>query len=141
MKLLSCALLCCWSALAQAHEVHHRIEAYDAIVVTLRYANGQPFAYERYALYPAGKETPQQVGNTDAQGRVAFVPDSEGKWRLQATSADGHGINLEFAVPAVAGGANDGGQTALPHWLLAGIGLALLFGLFGLIQMFARKKP
>lgn len=133
-------LLCCWAGWVQAHEVHHRIEATDAVVITLTYANGQPFAYEKYALTPAGQETPQQVGNTDAQGRIAFVPGSVAKWRVQATSADGHGVNQEFAVPATescAAPAND----SLPRWLLAGFGLALIFGLFGLFQLFMRKKP
>jgi nickel transport protein len=134
-------LLLFGATLAQAHEVHHRIEATGAVVVTLTYANGQPFVYEKYALYPAGQETPQQVGNTDAQGRVAFVPGTTEKWRLQATSADGHGVNLEFAAPAVvAGGGNAGDAPALPRWLLAGFGLSLIFGLFGLFQLFVRKK-
>ncbi len=132
-------LLVCWSALAQAHEVHHRIEAAGAVVVTLTYANGEPFAYEKYALTPAGQETPRQVGNTDAAGRIAFVPDTIGKWRLQATSADGHGVNLEFAAPAVDAG-TQAAEPSLPRWLLAGFGLSLIFGLFGLFQLFARKK-
>lgn len=130
----------CWSALAQAHEVHHRIESTSAVVVTLRYANGQPFAYEKYALYPAGQETPAQVGNTDAQGRVVFVPDATRNWRLQATSTDGHGVNLEFAAPATGAPASAAPETALQRWLLAGFGLSFIFGLFGLFQLFARKK-
>lgn len=133
------SLLLC-AATAQAHEVHHRIEATGAVVVTLSYADGQPFAYEKYALYPAGQETPQQVGNTDAQGRVAFVPGTVKNWRLAATSADGHGVNLEFAAAAVAGGGTSA-DAATPRWLLAGFGLSLIFGLFGLFQLFARKKP
>lgn len=133
-------LLALGATLAQAHEVHHGIEARGAVVVTLTYANGQPFAYEKYALTPAGQETPQQVGNTDAHGRVAFVPGAIEKWRLQVTSADGHGVNLEFATPA----ADVGGKSAeapLPRWLLGGFGLSLIFGLFGLFQLFVRKKP
>jgi nickel transport protein len=136
-------ILCLWATFAQAHEVHHRIEATDAVVITLTYANGQPFAYEKYALTPAGQETPQQVGNTDAQGRIAFVPGATQAWRLQATSADGHGINQEFTVPATgsrATSANEANETT-PRWLLAGFGLSLIFGLFGLFQLFMRKKP
>lgn len=133
-------LLCSWAGFAQAHEVHHHIEATDAVVVTLTYANGQPFAYEKYALTPAGQETPQQVGNTDAQGRIAFVPGSVKQWRLQATSADGHGMNQEFTVPA-AGSRDASASDALPRWLLAGFGLSIIFGLFGLFQLFMRKKP
>lgn len=130
------------AASAQAHEVHHRIEATDAVVITLTYANGQPFAYEKYALTPAGQETPQQVGNTDALGRIAFVPGAMLTWRLQATSADGHGVNQEFTVPVPATGTRATPEVAtMPRWLLAGFGLALIFGLFGLFQLFMRKKP
>lgn len=135
------ALFLLWAAAAAAHEVHHRIEATQAVVVALSYANGEPFAYEKYALYPAGQETPVQVGNTDAAGRVAFVPGGPQKWRLQASSADGHGVNLEFDTPAtavVAAGAVP--PTAPERWLLAAFGLALLFGVFGLVQLFMRKR-
>jgi nickel transport protein len=123
---------------AWAHEVHHRIEASAAVVVTLTYANGQPFDYEKYALTPAGQETPQQVGNTDAQGRIAFVPGAMEKWRVQATSADGHGVNLDFTVPLTGITATTAEST--PRWLLAMLGLSLIFGIFGLIQLLAKKK-
>jgi nickel transport protein len=135
------ALLMLWTAAAQAHEVHHRIEASQAVVVALSYANGEPFAYEKYALYPAGQETPVQVGNTDAAGRVAFVPGATQKWRLQATSADGHGVNLEFAAPATAAVAAATAQPTAPErWQLAAFGLALIFGVFGLVQLYSRKR-
>ncbi|GAB1393698.1 hypothetical protein MASR1M60_18620 [Rhodocyclaceae bacterium] len=135
-------LLALGTTLAQAHEVHHRIEATGAVLVTLSYANGQPFAYEKYALTPAGQETPQQVGNTDAQGRIAFVSGSVEKWRLQATSADGHGVNLDFSAPATqASGGTAATDLAAPRWLLAVLGLSLIFGIFGLIQLLTRKKP
>lgn len=133
-------LLLCWLAVpAQAHEVRHRIDAAEAVVITLAYANGEPFAYEKYALYAAGQETPAQVGNTDAQGRIAFVPGAAKRWRVQATSADGHGVDLEFAAPALAAPAAR--PENAPRWLLAGFGLSLIFGLFGLVQLFLRKKP
>jgi len=134
------ALLSLWAAFAQAHEVHHRIEATDAVVITLTYANGQPFAYEKYALTPVGQETPQQVGNTDALGRISFVSGAVEKWRVQATSADGHGVNQEFTVPTTDSRAAPTNES-LPRWLLAGFGLSLIFGLFGLFQLFVRKKP
>lgn len=142
MKKALIALLVCTSA-AQAHEVHHRIEATDAVVITLSYANGQPFAYEKYALTPVGETTPRQVGNTDGAGRIVFAPDQIERWHMQATSADGHGVNLEFSVPATgkrAAAAPAASETA-PRWLLAGLGLSLIFGLFGLVQLFVRKKP
>lgn len=132
-------LLCCLVLPAHAHEVRHRIDASEAVVITLTYANGEPFAYEKYALYAAGRETPAQVGNTDAEGRIAFVPDATQRWRVQASSADGHGIDLEFTAPDVA--APPAATESVPRWLLAGFGLSLIFGLFGFLQLFLRKTP
>lgn len=71
VKRLAIALLLL-AAAAQAHEVHLQIETRKAVAITLSYANGQPFAYEKYTLTPAGQEKPLQVGNTDAAGRIAF---------------------------------------------------------------------
>ena len=136
-------LLLFMAPLAQAHEVHYRIAASGAVVVTLNYANGQPFAFENYVLTPLGQPTPQQVGNTDAQGRIAFVPGNIDRWRLQASSADGHGVNLEFTTPAIHTDDRHAGTSdvAAPRWLLALLGLALIFGSFGLIQRLTRKNP
>jgi len=133
-------LLCLLATPVLAHEVHHRIESSAAVVVTLLYANGEPFAYEKYALTPAGQDTPQQVGNTDAQGRIAFVPGAVPNWRVQATSADGHGVTLDFVVPTTATQVAPISPTT-PRWLLAGFGLSMIFGLFGLFQLFWRRKP
>lgn len=134
-------LLCWIGTAAQAHEVHHRIAATEAVVIALSYANGQPFAYEKYALTPAGQNAPMQVGNTDAQGRIVFVPGATAKWRLTATSADGHGVVFEFDVPTITSSADEADGAKTPRWLLAGFGLSLIFGLFGLFQLFMRKAP
>ena len=133
-------LLCCWSGFAQGHEVHHHIAATEAVVITLTYANGQPFAYEKYTLTPAGQETPLQVGNTDAQGRIAFVPGATPSWRLQASSADGHGVSQAITVPTSGMPVASAGAD-LPRWLLAGFGVSLIFGVFGFVQLFVRRKP
>lgn len=136
-------LLALCAASARAHEVHHRIEATQAVVVTLTYANGEPFAFEKYALYPDGQATPQQVGNTDAHGRIVFIPGSTGHWRVQATSADGHGLNQSLSVPTTPSGhtgqSSPSASETTPRWLLAGFGLALIFGLFGVYQLFSRR--
>lgn len=162
---LLCLLLCYGPALALAHGVHHRIEAGNAVVITLTYANGKPFANQKYALTPVGQEKPRQLGNTDASGRIAFVPDAITDWRLQATAADGHGLKREFvlpppspapppaalpaspasAVPAAAPAQATPTLSAVPasetppRWMMAVSGLSLIFGLFGLYQLFVRR--
>jgi len=119
-----------------AHEVVHRIESRDAVLVSLTFADGKPLAYEKYELYAGDEPVPVQVGNTDAHGRIAFVPEKE-LYRLKAFTADGHGVDLRFAPPVVAADSTSGAPAGeLPRPLLIMSGLGLLFGLFGLWQLF-----
>ncbi|MCX7898174.1 MAG: hypothetical protein N2441_09920 [Rhodocyclaceae bacterium] len=126
------------AASAAAHEVQLDVAKSEAIVLTLTYGNGQPFAYEKYALTPVGEQTPRQVGQTDAAGRIVFLPGAIGRWRLTATSPDGHGIEREIdieipmAPPARTAPSGHG-----LSWL---DGLAILFGLFGVWQLFSRRR-
>lgn len=137
---LALALL---AAPAAAHEVGLTQGGAPATVLTLRYADGQPFAYEAFELYRPDGEVPVQVGRTDAQGRVVFVADGRPVWRLKAYSADGHGVDREIRVDStsVAESAQGGAVSAgVPRgWLLAG-GFAIIFGLFGLLQLFMGRK-
>lgn len=158
-------LVCVWTPLAQAHAVDHRIEVSTAAIITLNYADERPFAHKQYTLTPAGQNKPMQIGETDAQGRIAFVPGELRHWRLKASSADGHGVNREIivpaplqsetALPATAASTSDSPSPPMqaivptrhsppcdqPVWLRASIGLALMFGLFGLYQIFLRHRP
>jgi nickel transport protein len=139
MKVLALLFLL-WVGGVAAHEVHHDIAAAGAVVVRLSYADGKPFAYEKYELFPDGQEVPVQVGNSDAQGRVVFIPGEIANWRLKAYSADGHGVDLKFAAPgtqAVAASATPAGPDRVTQML---IGLSFLFGLFGLVQLFLRRR-
>jgi nickel transport protein len=133
-------LLLLWIGSASAHEVHHVIAATNAATVSLSYADGSAFAYEKYELYADGKDVPMQVGNTDASGRVVFVPGDTKNWRLKAYSADGHGVDLRFeslAIQASAVAADAGPGRAT----LALFGLGLILAAFGLYQLLiARRK-
>lgn len=129
--------LCCGQAVA--HEVHHVIEAAPAVAVKLTYADGEPFAYEAFEATPEGGERPAQVGRTDAQGRAVFVPGTTKRWRLKAYSADGHGVDLRFDVPAVATTATGTPPAEGPNRAsLALFGLGLILSGFGLYQL--RRK-
>lgn len=132
-------LLMLWAAPCAAHEIHHEIQSTGAVVVTLRYADDKPFSYEAYELYPAGKDVPAQVGRTDAEGRVVFVPGTNRQWRLKAFSADGHGVDLRFESPVVGGGAV-APETGPTRASLVLFGLSLLLGGFGLFQLFVKRS-
>jgi nickel transport protein len=109
-------------------------------VITLTYADGKPFAYEQFELTPQGAEAPSQVGRTDALGRVAVLPVSGKSLELVATSKDGHGTRL--TLPA-----NDSSAvppaptfTETSRWMMLVSGVSILFGIFGLAQLFIRSR-
>jgi nickel transport protein len=122
-----------------AHEIKVEISKQDAAVVRLTYADGQPFIFEAYELYQPGKEIPEQVGRTNAQGQIVFLPGAATEWRVKAYSADGHGIDQKLQV-AAGGNAVAAGRSELSRPLLLLSGLGIVFGIFGLIQLDNRKK-
>ena len=138
---LLAAFVLAYSGPGWAHEVHHTIEATGAVAVRLTYADGKPFAYEAFEAYPEGKDVPRQVGRTDDQGRVVFVPGEAKRWRIKAFSADGHGTDIRIDVPALsaspgAASVDDGPNRAS----LLLFGLSILLALFGAYQLWLRNK-
>ena len=124
-----------------AHDLQYTIVDGSAVVVKLFYTDNTAFAFESYEIYPEGQQLPVQVGRTDAQGRIAFLPDGAGKWRIKAFSEDGHGQDFTLTTDAAA--------TLLgsdkPFYERYGrivVGVALILGLFGFINLYVkRKKP
>lgn len=144
MKALLAMALAFWLAGASAHEVLHAVERADAVTVRLTYADGKPFAYEAFEATPQGAQAPSQVGRTDAEGRAVFIAGTARQWRLRAFSADGHGVDLRFEVPAPAAvaatqvPANGDGPNRASLLLF---GLAALLAAFGFLQLWLRRKP
>lgn len=128
---------------AGAHEVHVQVSPTQAALIQLSYADGQPFAFEAYELYPGAAELPAQVGRTDAQGRVVFLPGGTADWRLKAYAADGHGTDqrLQVALPEQPAVAPDAAPAqGLDRFSRLLLGLSLILGGFGLYQFFTCKK-
>ncbi|MBK5914763.1 hypothetical protein [Rhodocyclus purpureus] len=138
-------LLACTAA--GAHELKMDSQRETASVVRLSWADGQPFAFEAYELYLPGQDVPTQVGRTDAFGRIVFLPGANHEWRIRAFSADGHGVDQLLQLDAseggnvgdAAGSGSAAGGDKPRAWLLAA-GLGVVFGLFGLVQLFMRRR-
>ena len=132
-------VLCAWlPGQALAHDLQHRIDEGAAVSVRLFFADGRDFSFESYEIYRAGDEVPFQVGRTDLQGRVVFLPDRAGTWRIKAFSEDGHGADFSFST-GVEGGVGDASPPFLERHLRIVVGVSLIFGAFGLLNLWTRK--
>jgi nickel transport protein len=121
------------------HDLQYTVVPGQAVVVRLFYADNTAFAFEGYEIYPEGAKLPAQVGRTDAQGRIAFLPDKAGMWRIKAMSEDGHG--LDFTVETDAAAQLAGVDKPLyERYGRIVVGVALLLGLFGFLSLYVKRK-
>ncbi len=126
---------------AWGHGVHHEVGAARAVVVTMEYRHDQPMAHAAYEVFRQGDEQPYQKGETDALGRITFLPDRADAWRVRVHSRDGHGQEVKLTTDAAATPSSAGEQEAHDdrhERIVAGVGI--LFGLFGLIALFLRRR-
>jgi len=137
-RLLVALGLCAWlPGQALAHDLQHKIEEGAAVSIKLFFADGNEFSFETYEVYRAGDEAPFQVGRPDIQGRVVFIPDRAGTWRLKAFSEDGHGADLSFTTGGE-GGVEGANEPFLERHLRVIVGVSVIFGVFGLVNLFSR---
>jgi nickel transport protein len=122
-----------------AHQLNHEVQTGNAVIVELRYGDGSPFGYESAEVYRPAESIPFLAGRTDANGRLAFVPDRAGDWRIKAFSEDGHGGDFTVATTTGEGGTR-GPSAGLETMGGLAVGLSLLFGIFGLWSLFWRRK-
>lgn len=128
------------SITALAHDLRHEVSPGQAVVIRLSYADDSPFAFEAYEIYPQGEELPVQVGRTDARGRIAFLPERAGAWRIKAFSEDGHGLDFTLTTDSAGLVASD--QPLYERHARIAVGVGLILGLFGFLSLYLkRKKP
>ncbi len=132
------ALLFALIGLLAAHDLSHRVAEAPAVTVTITYPDGEPFSFEPFTIYTPDSDQPFQKGVTSERGTLAFVPDRIGTWRIRAAAADGHGVMITHTVASL--NETQPETAVLNHWERLGIGLALLFGLFGLASLYIAKR-
>jgi nickel transport protein len=136
VALLLCALNC---GAALAHDLQYVVGEGSAVFVRFSLAGEGEFSFESYEIYRDGENVPFQVGRTDQQGRLVFLPDRSGKWRIKVFSEDGHGRDF-FITTDAQGGVERAERPVVSRNLRIAIAVALIFGLFGLVNLFARRR-
>ncbi len=127
------------SKLSYAHSVQYTINRQNAVVITIFYADGTPFSYEKFEVYsPDNKKIPFQVGRTDKYGRLVFLPDKIGNWTVKAFSEDGHGIVKKIFVNNLSKINKTSNQFG--YLLKIFIGVFAIFLVYGLFYFTIRRK-
>lgn len=133
------AALLCLARPTAAHDLQYSVSGTQAVVVTLFFVDNTPFTFEQYEIYRAGDKLPYQVGRTDSQGRLAFLPDRAGAWRVKVISEDGHGLDFTLKTDAAAQVAA-AEKPAYERYGRIVVGIAVLLGLFGFLSLYVRKS-
>ncbi len=124
-----------------SHELLHRVDnGKDAVVVEFYFADNSKFSYEEYKVFrPGNSRIPFAVGRTDALGRVVFLPDTDGVWRVKVTSNTGHGADLSIKVTQ--GMVNGESSNVMFFNILRFLlGLILIIGVFVLLSKNTKHK-
>lgn len=114
---------------ATAHSIIHRVQPNAGIGIELQYSGSGPLVNAPFRIYRPGTDgTAFQTGHTDRWGRLAFLPDRAGNWRIAIRDQEGH--EAEISVPVAADGAiappTPWGRWLLVASLTANLGLLLL---------------
>jgi nickel transport protein len=125
-----------------SHTVNYEVQQ-KGMAARVFYSAHEPASYSEYELFGPGDAQPHQIGRTDKNGMVAFVPDRPGVWKIKVLGESAHGfhgvtielkvdnaVNLEsFSKPLVATSTK----------MITGVSLIIgVFGIYGLIK--SRRK-
>ncbi len=122
-----------------AHDLQHTVTGAPAVVIKLFYVDNTPFSFEGYEIYRDGEKIPYQVGRTDSQGRIAFLPDRAATWRVKVFSEDGHGLDFKLGTDA-ASMLTNAEKPVLERYGRIAVGVAIILGLFGFLSLFLKRN-
>jgi nickel transport protein len=123
-----------------AHTVDYQVESKSAVVVTLRFGD-KAAILSKYQVFAPSLDEPVQIGRTDAQGRIAFLPTEPGLWRVKVSTDLEHGLhgtNVDIEVDQDMVVKSVSQPLVATHTRLV-VGVSLLFGVFGLWSLIRHR--
>ncbi len=134
---LAATIIMTATTVACAHGIRHTVTRAEAIIVDLAHSNGAPLAEATYEIYPPGETVSRISGRTGSEGRVSFVADTTGRWRVRVFTEDGHGDDITIDTEAP-----EASTTAGPGSRRSNISLAvgIILSVFGTAALFSRRK-
>ncbi|KJU83217.1 conserved hypothetical protein, membrane [Candidatus Magnetobacterium bavaricum] len=128
-----------------AHAVSYDVAQKKLISVQVLYTASDPVNYAEYELHGPGDTLPHQVGRTDKNGFVTFLPDRTGIWRIRVKGESSHGLHgatvevrvddaldlKSFNKPFV--------KTLSATLIKLLVGISLIIGVFGLYTILRHR--
>lgn len=104
MRIVTTTLLLLLLAAAPvaAHGVRTEVAVGAMTVATFVHEDGAPMAGVPFTVQAPGDGGTFLSGSTDLHGRVAFLPDRAGAWKVRVAGADGHGAVVTISVDSTA---------------------------------------
>lgn len=126
---ISAVLIFFLASTASGHGVRHEIRNDNAVIIKALYDDGMPMSYAGVKIFsPKDKKIEFQNGRTDKNGNFAFIPDTEGIWRILVDDGTGHGFSVEKPVDRSMM-MDSGKSSKLEYWHKILIALVLFLGL------------
>lgn len=126
---------------AWGHSLHYDVQQ-KGVSVRIFYAENNPASYSEYELFGPGDKEPHQIGRTDKNGFLSFLPDRAGTWRIKAwgeSSHGFHGVTIEVNVDQNFQVQSFSKPLLATHTKLM-VGISLIFGLFGIYALWKSRK-
>ena len=139
MKILPVILCLLTAATTFGHGVRYDVSA-SGTVVTARFDSGDPMASCGVKVFAPGEtEKIFQTGMTDRNGRFAFAPDADGKWRIEVDDGTGHQVTMNIGVGPEGVHRLDA-ETHHHRWQGVLVGVCVIFGLFGILMLWRGRR-
>ncbi len=123
---------------AAAHGVTHTVQGTEAVMITVSHDDGSPLVGAFFKVTSPSDAEPVLTGTTDTVGRLTFLPDHDGDWRVEVWTTDGHGFKTTIPWSAAAGLDSKPSAPATGFRLLVGVAVA---GIAGYFTGRSRRRP
>ncbi len=151
--ILAALILFAFNITLMAHAIRFEVDKKSpAVIVQAGFSGTSPLVDAKVEIFAPGSDKAYQTGRADQAGRFAFVPDEIGNWKVTFDDEMGHfdqinvGISEAFfnrkeIAPVIEDTQNQRTHDSLPVIYQIIFGLALIFGLTGLLYgMKARQS-
>lgn len=123
------------------HSIHYDVQQ-KGISVKVFYEKEHPASYSEYELFGPGDKEPHQIGRTDKNGFLSFIPDRMGSWKIKVWGESTHGfhgvtidINVNQSLQL-----DSFSKPLVSTYTKLVVGISIIFGLFGIFAFWKSRK-